>query len=152
MHDDWTSVFGPLGIVAAIGWIVWILSTNRRRLAIAHTQAEMQAKLLDKLSASQDLAEFLKTEAGQRLLNSAATETADPYRRILGSIQAGLVLTLLGFAMIFVSGGLMESQQPVKLFGTMATAVGLGFLISSGISFALSKSWGLFERKDSTQR
>ena len=152
MQTDWGSVLGPLGIVAAIGWIVWIITTNRRRQAVAQTQAEMQAKLLDKLSASQDLAEFLKTEGGQRLLDTAGSDPSGPYVRILGSIQAGLVLTLLGIAMVFVSGGLGETQQAIKLFGTMATAVGLGFLISSGISYALSKSWGLFERKNSTQR
>jgi len=152
MQTDWGSVFGPLGIVAAIGWIVWIISTNRRRLAVAHTQADMQAKLLDKLSASQDLAEFLKTEPGRRLLDSTGADPASPYARILGSIQAGLILTLAGIAMVYVSGGLQESQQAIRLFGTMATAVGLGFLISSGVSYALSKSWGLFERKNSNQR
>lgn len=143
-----SEVLGLWGLFTVIGWVTWVASNNRRRLAAAKTQAEMQAKLLDKLSSSQDLAEFLKTEPGQRLFDSAGMEPANPYRRILGSIQAGLILTLLGISMFFVSGKLADAEQGLTLTGTMATAVGVGFLLSSGISYTLSKSWGLFNRKD----
>jgi hypothetical protein len=138
--------------MGAVGWIVLTVTNNRRRQAIAKTQADMQAKLLDKLGGGQDTAEFLKTEAGQRLLESAGTETADPFRRILGSIQAGLVLTLLGISILFISGRVGDAEKGLTVLGTMSAAVGVGFLISSAISYALSKSWGLFEHKSSGGR
>ena len=152
MDQELSTVLGMWGFFAALGWIVWVVTNNRRRQAIAKTHADMQAKLLDKLSSSQELAEFLKTEQGQHLLDSASTEPADPYRRILGSVQAGLILTLLGLAMLVVSKTMPEAQQGMMVFGTMAAAVGIGFILSSGISFMLSKSWGLFDRRNAAQR
>jgi hypothetical protein len=152
MDNDLASVFGMWGLFAAVAWIVWVVTSNRRRQAIAQTQADMQAKLLDKLSTSQDLAEFLKSDQGQHLLDSASTEPADPHSRILASIQAGLVLTLLGLSMLVVSRTLSEAQEGMTVFGTMAAAVGIGFLVSSAVSYMLSRSWGLFDRRNAAPR
>ena len=38
------------------------------------------------------------------------------------------------------------------MFGGSALAVGIGFLLSSIVSYGLSKSWGLFDRKSSIQK
>ncbi|HZE89782.1 MAG TPA: hypothetical protein VE404_09545, partial [Verrucomicrobiae bacterium] len=98
MHDL-APILGMWGLFAVFGWSVYVVAQNRRQSAVAKTQAEMQAKLLDKLSSSQELGEFLKTEAGRHLFDATtAAEPSSPYRRILGSIQAGLVLFLLGGA------------------------------------------------------
>jgi hypothetical protein len=129
-----------------------VIANNRRLQAIAKTQADMQAKLLDKLSSSQELTEFLRTEQGQHLFDSASTAPADPYRRILASIQTGLILTLLGLSMLVVSRTILEAQEGMTIFGTMAAAVGIGFLASSGVSYMLSKSWGLFDRRNVAAR
>lgn len=147
-----TEVLAFWGFFAAIFLIVWSVTSSRRRQKMAETQAEMQAKLLDKLSASQDLAEYLKTEAGQRLLTNTPVETKSPFGRILGSIQAGTILTLLGMALLILSVTIADAEQGLTVIGTISLAVGLGFLSSALISYFLSKSWGLLERKDSLPR
>jgi len=158
---DLAPVLVGWGFFGSVAWIVWVVSNARRRKEIAKIQADMQARLLDKLSASQDLTEFLKTDAGQHLLDSAATETSSPHQRILGSVQAGLILTLLGIAMFIISrtgvvtvtlDNVEHASAPLTIFGTICGSVGVGFLISAAISYSLSKSWGLFDRSKPAQR
>jgi hypothetical protein len=152
MGKDVGAVLGMWGLFSMIAWIVWVGTTNRRREKIAQAQSEMLTKLLDKMSANQDLAEYLKSDAGQRLLQPSPIEPRSPFGRILGSIQGGVVMTLLGMALLTLSRGLMDAEQGLLVVGTICFAVGLGLLISSGISYALSKSWGLLERNGPTQR
>ncbi|MBI3450603.1 MAG: hypothetical protein HY049_17035 [Acidobacteria bacterium] len=138
---------------AVIGWSVYVIMHNRRQQAVAKTQAEMQAKLLDKLSSSQDLGEFLKTDAGRHLFDATtAPEPSSPYRRILGSVQAGLILALLGGATFLFAGKIPDADQELTVFGAMCSAVGVGFLISSVVSYKLSQSWGLFERRNGSAK
>jgi len=151
--QHFAEIFVIWGLTAGVCWIVWTVSTNRRRQRVAATQAEMQAKLLDKLSASQDLAEFLKTDSGQKLLTSPPVEAPKgPHSRILGSITAGVILTMLGLALIFLRFVLDSEDDGPIVLGTLALAMGLGFLISSTIAYTLSKSWGLMERPNGAPR
>lgn len=131
------------GIFSAVTFIVWTISTNGRRKSVAQTHAEMQLKLLEKLGAHQELADFLKTDAGQKLLQPQEIVTKTPQSRILGSIQAGLVLTLTGMAFLALANWIADTHDPFTVMGVLLMAVGLGFLISSAISYTLSKSWGL---------
>jgi len=144
MDNDFAPMVVMWSLSALTGWIIWVISTNRRRRETAKQQAEMQAKILDKMSGNQDLTEYLKTDAGQRLLLSVPAEPArNPFTRILFSIQAGLILALLGVALLLVSGRLEDAEKGTMVLGTMSLAIGLGFLISAVISYTLSKSWGL---------
>jgi hypothetical protein len=135
-----------LGFFALIGWIIRILVTNRRQLKLAQIQAEMQTRLLDKFSSAEELQSYLDTEAGQRFLHTAAAEEpASPYRRILGSVQAGLILTAAGIAFLSLQTALTDTHEAfgMMFLGALALALGIGFLISSFIAYRLSKSWGL---------
>jgi hypothetical protein len=149
MTPELLAVLALWGFLGAVGWIVSTVTSNRGRQQIAARQAEMQAKLLDKLASSQDLAEYLKTDAGQRLLSAASMvgQSRTPLGRILGSIQAGVILTLLGVTVVFLDGAVGGFDGGLLLLGTMAAAVGVGFLVSAGIAFTLSKSYGLIEKK-----
>ena len=57
-------------------------------------------------------------------------------------------MTLLGLATlslgIIYPGHNPGGAHPAVVFGLLILAVGIGFLVSAGISYKLSKTWGLF--------
>jgi uncharacterized membrane protein len=146
-----------------IGWIVWIISSSRRRSRVAEIQRDIHAKLFEKFGTSQELIAYLNTEAGSKFLDSASIEHTRPIGRVLGSIQAGLILFFLGIAMLIVritvpqNGFLNEMERAQTAHGLLAVsllllALGLGFLASAAVSYKLSKNWGLFDRDASSKR
>ncbi len=140
-------ILGPIGILAVIGWWFKIFLTNRRMQKMAQIQADMQKHLLDKFDSPEDLKFYLESDAGAMLMQSAPLEKRSPYGKILGSIQAGLILSLSGLAILVirsVAPGLGADESLSFLFlGTLALALGIGFLLSATTAYFLSKSWGL---------
>jgi hypothetical protein len=55
-------------------------------------------------------------------------------------------------ALLLLSLMIADAEPALTVIGTVSLAVGLGFLSSALISYFLSKSWGLLERKDSLPR
>jgi hypothetical protein len=129
---------------ANIGWIAWLLISTIRRVKVARAQAEIQSKLLEKFGSSQELLAYMQTEAGQGFIQieSEPVATKNPQTKILGSIKVGTILACLGLGLLILSA-IFRDEAPIVL-GTLALAIGLGFLVSSGISYKLSRSWGLF--------
>ena len=132
-------------IFGTFGWVVYTISTNIRKAHAARAVADLNSKLLDKCAASQDLVAYLESGPGQKFLDAAAVEGSQPWSRILGAMQAGFVLSLVGIAELIVRN---SEQNPdtsdfLLISGAIALAIGMGFLVSAGTSFALSKSWGL---------
>jgi len=143
---DIMGAIGGIGFVAIIAWIIRIFQNNRRILKLASMQVEMQTHLIDKFDSAEDLRTYLDSEGGQQLLKVAPVEKASPYRRILGSIQAGVILTLGGLALFLIRNhvpGESGEDFAMMFLGVLGIAIGLGFLLSAGASFWLSKSWGL---------
>jgi hypothetical protein len=54
-----------------------------------------------------------------------------------------VILTLIGIALLFLRGRIAGGEDAFLGFGAVVLALGVGFLISAGISYALSKSAGL---------
>lgn len=144
--DDLFASLAPLGVIAVIGWIVRIFVVNNRIKKIAALQVEMQTKLLEKFDDAEQLRSFLESESGSKLLEATPIEKSSPFGRILASIQAGVILLMGGLALLGI-----RSQMPIDspegfgllFLGGLAAAVGVGFLLSAGAAFGLSKSWGL---------
>ncbi len=136
-------MIGVVGIMVVIGWIVRIVTTSRRQTKMAALQAEMQEKLLDKFGSSEEVISYLESDAGRQFLDTATFEPTNPYRRILGSIQTGLILTAAGGAFLFLRGEMAEADDAFVFLGALGLAMGLGFLVSAVATFVLSKSWGL---------
>ena len=162
MSDNMSMVLVLPAMFFSIAWVVWIVTSSRRRSRIAEIQRDIHAKLFEKFGSSQELIEYLKTEAGSRFLDSATIEQTKPFGRVLGSIQAGLILLLLGVAMFFVrltmpSVGWNPVDQAQTAHGFLAVsflllALGIGFLASAAASYRLSKNWGLFDRESGSKR
>jgi len=87
--------------------------------------------------------EYLQGDIGEQFLISATAEKSDPRGRILGSIQTGLVLLSGGVAFMFLRGQIAEAEEGFVLLGTLGVALGVGFIISAGVAYALSKTWGI---------
>lgn len=143
-----SEVFIPIIIVPTImlvlGWIARTVSTNRRLRETAKIQAEMQTKLLERFGTSQDMLQFLGSEAGKKFMESATLERANPHGRILGGVQAGVLLLLGGIGFFASAGSFGLDGQPFAHFlGVMGLMLGAGFLVSSFIAARLSKAWGI---------
>ncbi len=162
MSDNMVQVLVLPAMFVCAAWIILGISNNKRRHRIAEVQKEIQSKLFEKFGTSQELIEYLKTEAGSKFLDSATFEHSRPFGRVLGSIQAGLILVLLGIAMLIVrltmpSVGWSPIEQAQTAHGFLAVsllllALGLGFLASAAASYKLSKNWGLFDREFGSKR
>ncbi len=142
---DVTPVMVVGTLSALVGWIVWVISTNLRRRQATERVAAVHAKLLDQCANSNELLRYLESEHGRRFLESATVETSNPAARILGAIQAGFVVGLLGVAGLLVRDGLHDpdARETMTVFASAALAIGIGFLISAVVSYMLSRSWGI---------
>jgi hypothetical protein len=141
-------------IMAALGFIAWAVWLGaKRRQAQGQAQTDLQHRLLEKFSSPQEIGDFLQTEGGQRFLSGLTLEPTragnkHAGKRILLALQIGTVVTLLGISTL--SLGIIypmrrpDEPHPAVIFGLLVLALGIGFLVSAGISYRLSKAWGLF--------
>jgi hypothetical protein len=104
----------------------------------------LQDKLLEKLGTSPEALEYLRSDAGERMLALAVKERTNPYARILSALQAGAVISLLGIGFLVLRPMVPpEGAEAFSVIGVLALSLGLGFLASSGAAYAFSKKWGL---------
>jgi hypothetical protein len=148
MSDSVAPMVVGVSFFLIIGWIVRMLTTNRRLTRVAQAQLELQGKLLDRFGSAQELATYLGTEAGRRLLDLSAVERAAPHARILGAIQAGIVLSFGGVAFLVMSGTIAGAMEGFMFIGTLGLCLGLAFLASAGVAWTLSRRWGLIADRD----
>lgn len=138
-------ILGSVGILATLGWILRSYLSHRRQLKTTVLQAELQGKLLDKFNSTEDLHAYLESDVGEKFLLSATIEQASPLRRILGSVQVGLILTAAGMAFLTMESRFADTNDSLGMIfiGTLSLALGIGFLVSAAVSTRLSRNWGL---------
>lgn len=132
-HDPSTSPGGilvPIALFAMIAVVVWLgLRQKQARLKV---RAEFHKQLLDKFGSGKELAEFLESPASKRFLDELWSQSAVSDDRPL---RLGVVLTTLGLAL----GALSWTHRPLLVPGVVVLALGVGYLISSAISYRLGK-------------
>jgi hypothetical protein len=126
-----------------IFYLVKLVSNNRRRRREVQMQFDLQNKLLDKFGTSQELMQYLGSDAGRQFVQFTPTEVVNPYARILSSIQWGIVLLTAGAAFMFLRNQIPDGFQGFTVMGAFGIALGVGFLVSAAVAFFLSKSWGV---------
>jgi len=141
--DDFAPMIGSVSILIVFGWVVKMVLAHRRQGRLIQLQFELQNKLLDKFSSGQELSAYLQGDIGQRFLESATVERSNPYSRILGSIQASLVLLTGGAAFLLLQGRIADADEAFVFLGTLGVALGIGFGLSAVVAYALSKAWGV---------
>ena len=154
-----TQVPAFLAVVAMLVWLVRLLLENRRWARVFRMQSEVHSKLLDRFASSEELLQYMNTEPGKRFLEAAPIpiEFARDQRlpggltRVLGPLQIGIVLTLLGVGLLLLhrSTGLAEISPALLVFGMVTLMPGIGFIISALISWRISAHLGLLPQRDS---
>ena len=140
-------------ILSALLWVFKVILDNRRWGKVAKVQAEVHSKLLEKFGNSQELLTYMGTEPGKRFLESqpfqleaeGARPTPYPLGRMLFSMQLGVVLLLVGLGLLFLRSHVTQGAQGCLVLGTLASTVGIGFLLSTAASYGLSQHLGLLE-------
>jgi hypothetical protein len=120
--------------------------TARRQRA----QNEIRKALIEKFGSAQDLGAFLQSEGGQRFLADLSTGMSSPLGSVLGSVQKGIILCLVGVGCLGAS--VVLNSHEIAAVGVVVLFVGLGFLISSAATHWMSKKWGLLERSSGDHR
>lgn len=133
----------PITVFVVTGYIVRTIVHNRRLSEVARLQTELQTRLLEKFGTAEEMRHYLESDAGRRFVESATVDRANPYGKILGSIQAGLLFVAIGTG-LFLTRGMIDDGRAFHVLGVLSVLVGLGFLASSFLSHRLSKAWGLF--------
>lgn len=138
--------------------IVWVTRTSmdhRRWLRQSRVQVEVHTKLLDRLTSNEDLLAYAQTPAGSRFLESVPLEVgaqapAAPLGRIIWSVQAGVVLIVLGLGLWIAQLSLIEEvRQGFTLIATVAASLGVGFVASGAVAYVVSSRVGLIPSKQS---
>ena len=145
MNPDFVVAFT---LPTMFSWFAWVIFSTFRRYKIAKLQADVQSRLLEKVGSGQDLLAYAQTTAGKQMLESLQVErvvSQVPYGKILGALQAGIVLFCFGSAMLWLRGHVStpQSADGFTVLGALAIALGRGFGFSAAASYFLSRSWGL---------
>lgn len=159
-REDMLAVLAGFGVFLAflvltsvIVWVIRMIVTHRRWNRLSKVQYEVHNKLLDRFTSNDDLLAYVQTPAGKRFLESAPIPLQDeppmlsaPFSRILWSVQAGVVLAIAGFGLLYVSTRFIE--EPAQFFmviGVLSVALGGGFIVSAVAAYAISRKLGLLE-------
>jgi hypothetical protein len=143
-----------LAFIAFLGVVLWltqVLLENRRWNRIFKLQSDVHAKLIERFGTSQEVLSYMNTDAGKRFLEASpiavgldrGAPVPSPVARVLTPLQIGIVLALLGIGLIALRHSISGGEAPLLLVGTVVLMPGLGFIISSGVTWALAKHLGL---------
>jgi len=143
------SIIGVTIVICLMRTVIFIVKTLKQR-ASQKSKYEIYSRMIDKFGAAPEFIAFMQTEEGRAILeeNLTPTDVATPLNKILVSIQIGVILTLLGSGLLAL-GNIFGSSRGGDLYivlnigGTASLMVGVGFLISSAISYKLCKTWGI---------
>jgi hypothetical protein len=149
MRGDTAIVIILVSALITIAWVIHVIVDGFRRRQQLRVYTDFHGKLIDRLGSAREFGEFFTSPAGDRFLGSLSrTERGAPHVRILRSLQAGLVLVALGiglFLLVTVRSYPTGAVDGFLVIATGATAIGTALLISTGLSYLLSKRMGLIE-------
>ena len=154
-------ILGGIGLTllgsTMTGVFVWLVKTaidHRRWLRLSRIQTDVHTKLLDRLGTNDELMAYIQSPAGRRFLESAPITVEQepraalaPLSRILWSMQAGVVLSVLGIGFWVVqTRTIPEISDGFWVIGVLIAALGIGFLASAVLAYVISSRLGLVQR------
>ena len=129
--DRWTVVL-ILGQFVFLGFIIWVVAWARA--ARLRQRSEERNRLLERFSSSQELTDFLNSEAGARLLR-VNRGPAYSTSKIVPAVFAGFITLFIGFSFLLVVYlGRDPSGGNLIVPGTICVMIGVGILIAAVIS------------------
>jgi hypothetical protein len=148
-----------VGVTLALLWILRTVLDNRRWNKMVKVQTETHAKLLDRFASSQEMLAYMQSDAGKKFLEAPVFEgqrrqvSTLPFSRILWSVQIGIIAAIFGIGVLFLRGRVSpDADMGFQVFGTLILTLGIGFLVSGGVSYVLAKHFGLLEQRDALAR
>jgi hypothetical protein len=144
-----TMVF--IGVVGAILWLTHVFVENRRWGRIFKLQTDVHGRLIERFSSSQELLDYMGTDAGKRFLEAAPIpvdfgpqqRVPNVVARVLIPLQIGIVLALLGAGFFMLRHLEADMRIPMMVLGTVFLMPGIGFILSAGITWILAGRLGL---------
>lgn len=129
--------------IAFWAWVVWVILEWRK---MRH-KSMLQKNIVDKFSSAQELNDFLQSQEGNKFLNFLKFNGLAPREKILSSLSKGVILSFFGIALVVIGQIFTEEMKYFNAFGIVIISLGVGFLISTFISYKLSKKWGIINKK-----
>jgi len=155
MFENLTVVLIVATITMGIVFLIRTAIEHRRWQRAMRAQTELNTKLIDRFSSSDELLAYLQSPAGKTLIEPAMVPHAGPrpmpmnapLSRIFWSLQSGIVVSTLGTGLIVVSRGVATDEFAQVLYGVgiVVLTIGLGFAISAAVSYVLSQRLGLIQ-------
>ena len=136
-------------VVCVLAWLIRTLIDYRRWNRLTSIQTDVHTKLLDRFTSNEEMLAYIQSPAGSKflesspiLLDAGPKQISAPLGRILWSLQSGVVLSAAGIGVLSLSVD-ADAQHLVSGFGLLAVALGIGFILSSAISYMISRRLGL---------
>jgi hypothetical protein len=130
------SLIGSFVLVIVVIW-----GEFKRREAKLQRQAELARRVLERFGSGEELNAFLQTEAGRRLLDPSPKGPSNPKHRIIGSVEGGLIVGLMGLGFLYVAA---KHEREAIWAAMFFLGLGAGLLVSAYVGYLLSKRWGIF--------
>jgi ABC-type antimicrobial peptide transport system permease subunit len=134
MNPEAAAVLVPLAGIAMIVIVMWLVI--RAQQSKVQAQTELHKHLLDKFGSGAELAEFLETDGGKKMIEDLGRGNVSPKERALRPMITGTVLTCLGAAFLLLTFRVPDFVIP----GGIILAIGIGFLIGAFVMLRLSKN------------
>ncbi|HEV8239197.1 MAG TPA: hypothetical protein VGS57_07515 [Thermoanaerobaculia bacterium] len=135
-----------VGLAAVLFWILRTFSDNNTRRKLFETRAGIHRDLVNRFASGEELIAYMSSPAGREVFGPAAVETPNPFKRILGAVQTGIVLVAVGSGLVTLSqtgwyGS--DGRDGFAFLGILSFALGAGFLVSAFAAWKLSRRFGL---------
>jgi hypothetical protein len=120
-------------------WLFWsILDWLKMR-----QKSQLQNKILEKFTTVQEFNDFIQSKEGNTFLNFLSYNGPNPRQKILSSLSKGVIITFVGISLILIGQFFSGEMKYFLAAGIVFIALGVGFLVSTFISYTLSKKWGI---------
>jgi len=142
--------FLVLAVIAGLVLAVWIVGRETSRQKHLKMTFDFNNRLLDR-SSMKDFTEFLQTDQGTKFIESLTIEreASGPSESMLRAIRTGAVLVSLGLGLLFVGEfHRFEGREAITAAGIVSLAVGVGFLVSCGVSYRLARTLGVLDKNE----
>ena len=160
--EAFTFLLGFLSVIGALTWIIKSIVDHRRWGRQAKVQAEVHNKVIDRLASNEEMLAYVQSPAGAGFLKGGPAMLVSggssrlmgaPYNRILWSAQAGVVLLALGLGLRWVNvSAPSEVLGMLHFFGLIGQSLGIGFIASAALAYALSWRMGLLAPAQPAER
>jgi ABC-type multidrug transport system fused ATPase/permease subunit len=139
-----------IALVSMIGFYVMIAiivtSMSRAKQRRAELLADVQNKLIDRFGSSTELAQFLGSDEGRRLMTGMEqAPKAATGNRILAGVRRSIVLSFVGAAFLLLCIPRDTRSGFLLICGGILFALGAGYFVATLVSVRLSREWGLVE-------